>query len=764
MTVSEKSQRKRIAATGFANPLTHDVYLESSAHLKVYADDTLLSLGSDYTVSETLNEAGYEVDIVIPTPGLEPSWWGPDYFILSVEPPIEQASDVSLGGNFGARFEIALDGLARRVQHLADRTFRALKMPRTTSTADEYEVPAPVAGKVIGWNATADGMELYDNLDSVAADAAASAAAADASADAAAVSETNAAASAGSAAASAVAADASADAAAADVASIGTSVSDAAASAAAAAISETNAEADRVTVAADKATVAADKATTSGYKDAAAASAVAADASADAAAISETNADADRVTVAADKATVAADKATVAADKATVAADKATTSGYKDAAAASAVAADASADAAAISEANADADRVTVAADKATVAADKATVAADKATTSTYKTDAQAAQVAAAAAQVAAEAALASTLSAYDSFDDRYLGPKAADPTLDNDGNALAGGMIYYNTVSGAMMVYNGAAWVAAYVSGAGALLAANNLSDVASAATARANLGLAIGSNVQAYDATLAALAALGTAADKLAYTTGVDTWAETALTSFGRSLIDDADAAAGRTTLGLVIGTNVQAYDATLAAIAALGTAADKLAYVTGADTWAETAFTAFARTLLDDADAAAMRTTLGITAGSGVPTAVLEDQKSAGTDGGTFTTGSWVTRTLNTEVYDPSAVISISSNQFTPTVDGWVEWSAPAYGVGAHKTRLYNVTDTVVVRYGTGGRSGVSDNSGNRSVGGAAVTANKTYRVEHSCSSTLATQGLGYAFGSGTEVYTRVLFWRT
>jgi hypothetical protein len=57
----------------------------------------------------------------------------------------------------------------------------------------------------------------------------------------------------------------------------------------------------------------------------------------------------------------------------------------------------------------------------------------------------------------------------------------------------------------------------------------------------------------VQASDATLTSIAALGTASDKVAYTTGVDTWAETALTSYGRSLIDDVDAAAGRTTLGL-------------------------------------------------------------------------------------------------------------------------------------------------------------------------------------------------------------------
>ena len=72
-------------------------------------------------------------------------------------------------------------------------------------------------------------------------------------------------------------------------------------------------------------------------------------------------------------------------------------------------------------------------------------------------------------------------------------------------------------------------------------------------AATARSNLGLAIGTNVQAYDATLQSLSSLGTAADRYAYTTGVDTWAEGTITSAGRAILDDADAAAQRTTLGL-------------------------------------------------------------------------------------------------------------------------------------------------------------------------------------------------------------------
>lgn len=119
--------------------------------------------------------------------------------------------------------------------------------------------------------------------------------------------------------------------------------------------------------------------------------------------------------------------------------------------------------------------------------------------------------------------------------------------------------------------------------------------------------------SGKQDLDATLTSIAALGTAANKMLYTTDVDTWAEADITAAGRALLDDADAAAQRQTLDLEPGVDVQAYDATLQSLSALGTAADKLAYTTGIDTWAETAITAAGRALLDDATAAAQRVTL-------------------------------------------------------------------------------------------------------------------------------------------------------
>jgi hypothetical protein len=72
-------------------------------------------------------------------------------------------------------------------------------------------------------------------------------------------------------------------------------------------------------------------------------------------------------------------------------------------------------------------------------------------------------------------------------------------------------------------------------------------------ALAARANLGLEIGVNVQAYDAGLASIAGLTTLADRSIYTTASDTYAVYTLTAAGRAILDDADAAAQRTTLGL-------------------------------------------------------------------------------------------------------------------------------------------------------------------------------------------------------------------
>jgi hypothetical protein len=94
----------------------------------------------------------------------------------------------------------------------------------------------------------------------------------------------------------------------------------------------------------------------------------------------------------------------------------------------------------------------------ATNAASSATAAASSAT-------------AASGSATSAASSAAAAASALDSFDDRYLGTKTSDPTLDNDGNALVSGALYFSTTQNVMKVYDGASWITATSAGATSLL-----------------------------------------------------------------------------------------------------------------------------------------------------------------------------------------------------------------------------------------------------------------------------------------------------
>jgi hypothetical protein len=508
--ISNVTRRVVYSASG-TGPYAFTFEILANTDIAVFRDDTLLTLTTDYSVTIASNGTGSITLVATPT--------GATQIAIVGNRTIQRTTDFVTGGDFFANtVNDEMDQQTIFAQQNAEGLQRALSAPQTDPTSINMTLPRASlrANKALGFDANgnpaiadtlgtnrgnwASGTLYYvrdivkdttnNNIWQVItqhtssgslpigtnADAAKFTLLVDAAA--ASTSATNAAASASAASTSASAASTSATAASGSASTASTQASNASTSASNASTS--------ATAASGSATTASTQATNAGTSaTAAAASASSASSSASAASTSASN-------------------ASTSASNASTSASGASTS-------------------------------ATNAANSATAASGSASTASTQASNaSTSATAAAGSATSAASAQTAAESARDATLAAYDSFDDRYLGAKTSNPTVDNDGNALVAGALYFNSVSGAMQLWTGSAWVAAYVSGSGYLAAANNLSDVSSTASARTNLGLAIGTDVQAYDADLTTLGAGGGGA---------------------------------RTFLGLAIGTDVQAYNANIA-----------------------------------------------------------------------------------------------------------------------------------------------------------------------------------------------------
>ncbi len=156
----------------------------------------------------------------------------------------------------------------------------------------------------------------------------------------------------------------------------------------------------------------------------------------------------------------------------------------------------------AITAASGAASSATSAASSATSASGSASSASASALTATTKaSEASVSATSAASSATSATNSANSAAASFDAFDDRYLGPKSAAPTLDNDGNALTSGAMYFNTSAGDMFVWNGSAWVtvsnttsatnaanSATAAGTSATNAANSASSASTSATNAAN------------------------------------------------------------------------------------------------------------------------------------------------------------------------------------------------------------------------------------------------------------------------------------
>jgi hypothetical protein len=142
-------------------------------------------------------------------------------------------------------------------------------------------------------------------------------------------------------------------------------------------------------------------------------------------------------------------------------------------------------------------------------------------------------------------------------------------------------------------------------------------------------------------------------------------------------------------------------------------------------------------------------------------------VRDEKSAGTDGGTFTSGSWQTRTLNTSLTNEISGASLSSNQIIlPTGTYYINAQAPAYKVNFHKLKLRNITDSsdTLIGYQMFTWDGDENTCNSGVTGRFTISAQKTFEIQHRCSATNSTTGFGRGYNfSVVEVYTDVQIWK-
>jgi hypothetical protein len=279
---------------------------------------------------------------------------------------------------------------------------------------------------------------------------------------------------------------------------------------------------------------------------------------------------------AATAAAASATSAAASATSATASATSATTSATSATSSATSAASSAATATTQAASASTSASSASTSATSATASATTATTQATNASTSATNAASSASSASSSASTATTQASNASTsatnaansataaAASFDSFDDIYLGAKATAPTLDNDGNALQTGAIYWNTVSSALFIWTGSAWNAAAFTASGSVTAFNTRTgsvtltsgDVTGALTYTPLAPSAIGTTVQAYDADLGAIAALSPTADNFIVGNGTAWILETpaqARTSLGLGTIATAAA-----PVGTVVGTS--------------------------------------------------------------------------------------------------------------------------------------------------------------------------------------------------------------
>jgi len=146
-----------------------------------------------------------------------------------------------------------------------------------------------------------------------------------------------------------------------------------------------------------------------------------------------------------------------------------------------------------------------------------------------------------------------------------------------------------------------------------------------------------------------------------------------------------------------------------------------------------------------------------------GASPTTAIFNEQQASGTNGGTFTSGSYLKRTLNTTVINNIVGCSVAASVVTLpagtyTVTAW----APAHTVSSHKIRLQNTTAVSTIAVGMNAFTSTSDSVVTHSFLNTSFTlgTSSTIELQHRCAVTRAGEGLGVSVGFGdVEVYAQI-----
>lgn len=142
-------------------------------------------------------------------------------------------------------------------------------------------------------------------------------------------------------------------------------------------------------------------------------------------------------------------------------------------------------------------------------------------------------------------------------------------------------------------------------------------------------------------------------------------------------------------------------------------------------------------------------------------------VQDQKSSGSGGGTFTSGAFQTRTLNTTLTNEIASATLSSNQISlPAGTYYLDARAPGETCGGHKAKWRNITDSTDTLIGgsTDTNSGTFQFSTATVSGRFTIAGTKTFELQHRCTTTRASTGFGVPDSFGVvEVYADVRIWK-